>query len=497
MKRTMLRSLQAILMTILLIVAMVSLPDIASADQYLRYSSDNTYQVQPSLDLSNLKVGKKILLSTDYSNSIYINDDTPSNIRQPKIHCNDSSPPSSSGRISSGNPDYEFELYYNNIRVDCRNGAAPFYRSSASSNQTMGITPMKLFLVKVGDTSNTARLRYPNFQMCKRQGSQSDYEQGCFSGERNGLSRYYPSYSTAAVIIKPPIKDTSLTKAFSPASINEGETSTLTFTITENTQDDTQDNKVSFTDTLRSGLVIATPANLQKSCTGGTITANDGDTTIKVTDTVLSDGSPSCSISVDVTAATQGSYINGASDMSGLVGIDTSTMTDHTLTVVEPINPDCDKDLIQNGSFETPVTTLGHYPSIPGWNLLDGSSIEIQHNLAGKPSEGAQLVELDSNGVSGIYQDIPTQPGQTYTLTFAFSARPNVAQNKLNVRWGDTLVAQLEKNGSGLWDTEWQVYSYELTATDSSTRLSFDDLDELSDGQGSYIDAVSLILTCS
>lgn len=205
MKRTIPRSLQAILMTILLVVMMVSLPDIASANQYLRYSSDNTYEVETSLDLSNLKVGQNKELSTDNSNSIYINDDTPSNIKQPKIHCNDSSPPSSSGQISAGNPDYQFELYYNNTKVDCGKGAAPFYRSYASSNQTMRITPMKLVLVKVGDTGNTAPLRYPNFQMCKRDGSQSDSEQGCWRGDRNGLSRYYPSFPTAAVVIEPPI----------------------------------------------------------------------------------------------------------------------------------------------------------------------------------------------------------------------------------------------------------------------------------------------------
>jgi hypothetical protein len=67
-----------------------------------------------------------------------------------------------------------------------------------------------------------------------------------------------------------------------------------------------------------------------------------------------------------------------------------------------------------------------------------------------------------------------------------------VADNKLNVSWGDTTVAQLEKSGEGLADTDWQVYTYYLKATSDSTRLSFDDLDETSDGLGSFIDAVSI-----
>lgn len=99
---------------------------------------------------------------------------------------------------------------------------------------------------------------------------------------------------------------------------------------------------------------------------------------------------------------------------------------------------------------------------------------------------------MDGLEVSSIYQDIPTKPGKTYKLTFAFSPRPEVIENKLNVSWGDTTVTKLEKSGEGLSDTDWQVYTYYLKATSDSTRLSFDDLDELSDGLGSYIDAVSI-----
>jgi hypothetical protein len=153
------------------------------------------------------------------------------------------------------------------------------------------------------------------------------------------------------------------------------------------------------------------------------------------------------------------------------------------------------QNLVANGSFEKPTTeSLTYETSIPGWQLSAGSAIEIQHGIAGKAYEGEQLVELDANEVSQIFQEIPTEVGKTYQLRFAFSPHPGASENKLNVRWGDTTVAQLDKNGEGLADSQWQVYTYDLKATSPSTRLSFDDLNETSDGLGSYIDAVSVVM---
>jgi hypothetical protein len=152
------------------------------------------------------------------------------------------------------------------------------------------------------------------------------------------------------------------------------------------------------------------------------------------------------------------------------------------------------ENLVVNGSFEEPAIDFLDYPaSIPGWKFQEGSSLELQHGIGGKPYEGEQLAEMDGNAVSGIYQDIPTKPGNTYKLTFAFTPRPNVADNKLNVNWGKTSVAKLDKSGEGLSEPKWQLYTYEVPALCSTTRLSFDDLNETSDGLGSYIDAVSVV----
>ncbi len=164
------------------------------------------------------------------------------------------------------------------------------------------------------------------------------------------------------------------------------------------------------------------------------------------------------------------------------------------INVSPPLAIAAGTDLVVNGSFEEPVYDyVGFENPIPGWQLSEGSVFEIQHGLAGNPYDGEQLLEMDSyNTLSKIYQDIPTEEGQTYKLNFAFSPRPGISDNKLNVYWGDTLVEQLDKSGEGLSDVDWVVYTYGVKAIGPITRLSFDNLNETLDGFGSYIDAVSV-----
>jgi hypothetical protein len=114
--------------------------------------------------------------------------------------------------------------------------------------------------------------------------------------------------------------------------------------------------------------------------------------------------------------------------------------------------PGSTTNLVLNGGFETPAIpnhSFSLFNAIPGWNLARGHSIEVQHNIAGTASEGSQFVELDSDASSTIYQDLATAPGQTYVLSFAFSPRPNIADNHLQVLWGNTEIANLTASGVG------------------------------------------------
>jgi hypothetical protein len=162
-------------------------------------------------------------------------------------------------------------------------------------------------------------------------------------------------------------------------------------------------------------------------------------------------------------------------------------------------------NLVKNGSFEQPDASNDYLKienPIEGWQSSENIGIEVDHQKLGEafgnpklyqPYDGTQLVELDSySAVNRIYQDIPTEAGKTYKLSFAFSPRPDTVDNKLNVRWGDTPVAQLSKSGAGLSEPQWELDTYYVKANNASTRLSFDNLNETSDGMGSFLDAISL-----
>lgn len=166
--------------------------------------------------------------------------------------------------------------------------------------------------------------------------------------------------------------------------------------------------------------------------------------------------------------------------------------------------------IVTNGGFENPALAAdGSFliqNPIPGWFQTGGASgagIEIQRRAAGDPYEGNQFTELDGNSVTEISQDLATVIGQVYKLTFAFSARPQNSSSsatppsastlsRMNISWGGTPVDTLIKNGTGLTNTNWSVYSYLLTATSTTTRLSFGNLTEPSDTYGSYLDDVSV-----
>lgn len=176
------------------------------------------------------------------------------------------------------------------------------------------------------------------------------------------------------------------------------------------------------------------------------------------------------------------------------------------LTVLAAAQAD---NIVVNGGFELPAVTDSHkwdiYTSIPGWELARGPSIELQRGVSGwLPSEGDQYLELDSDidgpggglhgedASSAVYQLLPTTPGGLYELTFAFSPRPGVADNALEVVWDGTILDNLTASGVGKSQTAWANHSYVVTATSDTTRLEFGDR-SVSDSLGTFVDDVSVV----
>ncbi len=119
-----------------------------------------------------------------------------------------------------------------------------------------------------------------------------------------------PGTSTAQVVVP------SFSKAFSPATIGPGSTSTLTFTITNPLSFSV--GNLSFTDVLPAGVTIASPAGVVSECRG-VVSAPDGGSTISLVGGSLGANS-SCTIRVSVAGAAPGAYTNISGDLTSNAG---------------------------------------------------------------------------------------------------------------------------------------------------------------------------------
>lgn len=130
------------------------------------------------------------------------------------------------------------------------------------------------------------------------------------SGPNNGGANIGYGYATLTVIAPP-----NFSKAFSPTSIFTGNTSTLTFYISNPNAASNLTN-ISFTDTLPAGLSITDSSSSQ--C-GGTLTTNSATRTISLSGGSLSPNS-SCTFSVTVTGSTAGSWTNTTGNITATSG---------------------------------------------------------------------------------------------------------------------------------------------------------------------------------
>lgn len=113
----------------------------------------------------------------------------------------------------------------------------------------------------------------------------------------------------------PPGGPPALGKEFSPATINIGDVSTLTITLS-NPNPGVATLSAPLTDNLPTGLVIANPTNASTTCGGGgTVSATAGGTavTLPTGSTIpgaIGTTAGSCTVTVNVTAVTAGSFFN-------------------------------------------------------------------------------------------------------------------------------------------------------------------------------------------
>jgi uncharacterized repeat protein (TIGR01451 family) len=130
----------------------------------------------------------------------------------------------------------------------------------------------------------------------------------------------------------PPPGPPAVGKGFSPATINAGGVSTLTFALSN--AETTAVTAVSFTDTYPPGLFNAIPPNVVNTCGGTVVGGVGGANTIGLSGVTIPANS-SCTIKVNVTSA----LVNCYNNVSGLVnsGNGAGNSASATLCVTAPV----------------------------------------------------------------------------------------------------------------------------------------------------------------
>ena len=171
---------------------------------------------------------------------------------------------------------------------------------------------------------------------------------------RNGAVTLDSSTVAAAVCGVPPVVTPptpippTLSKSFSPATIDAGGVSVLTITLSNANDTAAIIGGGGLTDNLPSGVVIAATPNAGKTCVGGQLTANAGSSILHLglvpggtTSAIPANGS--CTVTVNVTAAAAGSFINSlpAGALQTSLGNNAApavaTLTVNTVVVTPPV----------------------------------------------------------------------------------------------------------------------------------------------------------------
>jgi choice-of-anchor C domain-containing protein len=143
---------------------------------------------------------------------------------------------------------------------------------------------------------------------------------------------------------------------------------------------------------------------------------------------------------------------------------------------------------VVNGSFEqTPAgSTWTLYlagSDLGGWRVENGTVEAV--GTFWQAAEGSTSIDLSGifSEIGTIGQDIPTEPGRAYRLSFSMSGNPDSQIDylkRMRVWWNAAELATLDFDvrGYSVADMGWRRYEYLVTASQSTTRLQFQSLTE-------------------
>ena len=192
---------------------------------------------------------------------------------------------------------------------------------------------------------------------------------GSYPNTSGALTSDLPDAPPASATLRVNEAPLVVSMGFSPSTIAQGGVSRLSYDLRNDAA--VGATSISLSDTLPADVVVADAPNAATTCGGGVLTAPAGGDTIAFADGALGAGG-ACAISVDVTSAVAGSYLNGPEAVTSSLGA--STPVQATLTVDAADAPDFSKafspDTIDPGGISRLTFTIDN-----GANLIDVGSL--------------------------------------------------------------------------------------------------------------------------
>ncbi len=252
----------------------------------------------------------------------------------------------------------------------------------------------------------------------------------------------------------------TITKVFSPDNIAVNGTSTLTITITN--PNAFALTNAAMTDTYPTEITNTTPANASTDC-GGILTAVDGGGNVTLSGGTIP-ASGSCSITVDVTSATQGTHTNTTGVVSTDEAADSATATDDltaaipSLAIAKTLDSHADEDgsgdVSLNDTLTYSVTVTNDGTTTLNNVVVSDALLTPNSNTCATLAASATCVltgthvvtqaEVDAGSVDNTGSVTSTEvPGPT-TVTLSTP----VAQNH-SLAIAKTLDSHADEDGSG------------------------------------------------
>ncbi len=234
-------------------------------------------------------------------------------------------------------------------------------------------------------------------------------------------------------VINPP----HIAKAFGAASIPLNGTTSLTLTIDSNSNQNLTLTGVAFTDNLPAGLIVATPGNLNSTCSG-TATAADGSSTVSLSGASVAPNT-SCIISLTVQGTTAGVKNNSVQVTSTNGG--TGNTANASITVVAPptiskaFNP-TSIALNASSTLSFTITNPNTASALSGVaftdNLPAGLVVAATPNVTGSCGSGTITATAGSSTISLSGGTLTASPAAGSSCTFSVDVTGTTAGDKSN-----------------------------------------------------------------